>query len=471
MPGASEQSPSLFPQRDIYTPSRLNEEVRQILDQAFPLIWVEGEISNLSRPRSGHFYFTLKDAAAQVRCAMFRNRNLHLAFRPADGQQVLVRARPGLYPARGEFQLVAEHMEEAGFGALQRAFEALKARLGAEGLFAAERKRPLPALPRRLGVITSPTGAALHDVLTVLRRRFPALPVLIYPVPVQGAGAGEQIAAALRLAAERREVDVLLLTRGGGSLEDLWAFNEEPVARALYDCAIPVVSAVGHETDVTIADLAADQRAPTPSAGAELLSPDGPAWIQCFAALEGRLRTLQGSRLRQAHQQLAGLEARLQRSHPGRRLQDRAQSLDELERRLQGALDRHLARAGQRLEQAAGRLARRDPRRRLAELGRRTGALRTRLGRCVEADLDRRRRRLTGLVRELEAVSPLATLGRGYALVSDETAGLLRDAGDSAPGRRLRVRLARGELDARVEQVRGPGSETLLPAAPEADTD
>ncbi|HET8701334.1 MAG TPA: exodeoxyribonuclease VII large subunit, partial [Nitrococcus sp.] len=259
----------LEPSRDVYTVSRLNQEVRLLLEQALPLLWVEGEISNLSQPRSGHLYFTLKDEAAQVRCAMFRNRGLYLRFQPKESLHVLVRARISLYAPRGDFQLIVEHMESAGDGALRRAFEALKSRLAKEGLFAAEHKRPLPALPRRLGIITSPSGAALHDVLTVLRRRFPAIRVLVYPVTVQGAQAPREIAAMIRLAAHRREVDALLLTRGGGSLEDLWAFNDEAVARAVYDCTLPIVSAVGHEIDTTIADLVADQRAPTPSAAAE----------------------------------------------------------------------------------------------------------------------------------------------------------------------------------------------------------
>lgn len=265
--------------RAVYTVSRLNQEVRLLLENVYPLIWVEGEISNLSRPSSGHYYFSLKDQEAQVRCAMFRNTAIRLRFQPKDGMQVLVRARVGLYPARGEFQLIIEHMEDAGDGRLRRAFEELKHKLQREGLFDAARKRPLPVPPRRLGIVTSPTGAAIHDVLTVLRRRFPLLPVLIYPVQVQGEGAAEQIAAAIRLANERKEVDLLLVTRGGGSLEDLWAFNEEVVARAIYASEIPVVSAVGHEVDVTIADLVADQRAPTPSAAAEMISPDAGAWL------------------------------------------------------------------------------------------------------------------------------------------------------------------------------------------------
>src|SRR5580692_12739975 len=257
--------------RDVYSVSRLNREVRTLLERGFGMIWLEGEISNFSRPSSGHWYFSLKDAGAQVRCAMFRQRNMSCTFTARDGQKVLVRARIGLYEPRGEFQLLVEHMEDAGLGALRRRFDELAAKLAAEGLFAPERKRPLPGLPKRIGVITSPSGAAIHDILHVLARRFAAIPVLLYPVAVQGAAAAAEIVAALNLAGRRAECDVLILARGGGSLEDLWAFNDEALARAIAASPIPVVSGIGHETDFTIADFAADVRAPTPSAAAELV--------------------------------------------------------------------------------------------------------------------------------------------------------------------------------------------------------
>ena len=270
-------------ERDIYSVSRLNREVRVLLERGFGVLWVEAEISNFSRPSSGHWYFSLKDANAQVRCAMFRQRNMLCAFTARDGQKVLVRARIGLYEPRGEFQLIVEHMEDAGLGALKRKFEELSARLKAEGLFEAERKRPLPALPRRIGVITSPSGAAVRDILHVLARRFPAVAVMVYPVAVQGAQAPAEIVAALKLACRRAECDVLILARGGGSLEDLWAFNDEQLARAIVASSIPVVSGVGHEIDFTIADFAADVRAPTPSAAAELVVPDAEEWLAALA--------------------------------------------------------------------------------------------------------------------------------------------------------------------------------------------
>ena len=264
------ESPQGTAGRDIFSVSRLNREVRRLLEQGFARIWLEGELSNIARPSSGHLYFTLKDAGAQIRGAMFRNRSQSLRFNPDAGLQVLVRARVSLYEPRGDYQLIVEHMEEAGDGALRREFEELKNRLAEEGLFAAEAKQALPVLPECVGVITSPSGAAIRDVLSVLRRRFPAIPVLIYPVAVQGKAAAAGIAESIRRAATRGDCDVLILTRGGGSLEDLWPFNEEVVARAIFDCRLPVVSAIGHEIDFTISDIVADQRAPNPSAPAEL---------------------------------------------------------------------------------------------------------------------------------------------------------------------------------------------------------
>src|SRR5271167_4794465 len=283
-------SPGAHSNRDIYSVSRLNREVRVLLERGFGGLWLEAEISNFARPSSGHWYFSLKDSAAQVRCAMFRQRNMLSAFTPRDGQKVLVRARIGLYEPRGEFQLIVDHMEDAGLGALKRQFEELSARLNLEGLFAVERKRPLPSLPRRIGVITSPTGAAVRDILHVLARRFPATAVLIYPVSVQGAQAAAEIVAALESAGVRAECDVLILARGGGSLEDLWAFNDERLARVIAASSIPVISGVGHEIDFTIADFAADVRAPTPSAAAELVVPDAAEWFDAFAQFGARLR-------------------------------------------------------------------------------------------------------------------------------------------------------------------------------------
>jgi exodeoxyribonuclease VII large subunit len=378
---------------------------------------------------------------------MFRNRNQLLRFKPADGLQVLVRARISLYEARGEYQLIVEHMEEAGAGALQRAFEALKARLAAEGLFATEHKQPLPVLPRRIGVITSPTGAAIRDILSVLARRFPAIPVLVYPVPVQGEGAGARIAAALQTAGRRAECDVLILARGGGSLEDLWAFNEEVVARAIHACPIPVVSGVGHEVDVTIADFAADLRAATPSAAAEAVSPDGQEWLTRLLRHDARLLGLLRRHQQQARQTLDGLGKRLQARHPGQRLRQQAQRLDELEQRLQRGLERRLGAARTALGQWRARLRGVAPGPRLARLAARRTELERRLRSVLEHRLDQRRQALKGLARALDAVSPLATLGRGYSITRRVRDGaLLRTAAEVAVGEEIETRLAEGGL-------------------------
>ncbi|KAB7627685.1 exodeoxyribonuclease VII large subunit [Alkalilimnicola sp. S0819] len=448
------QSPNPDQRPDIYTVTRLNEEARALLETGLPLLWVEGEISNLARPASGHIYFTLKDSGAQVRCAMFRGRNQLLRFAPRNGERVLLRAKVSLYPARGDYQLIVEHMESAGDGALRRAFEQLQARLQAEGLFDPAHKRPLPAMPQRLGVITSPSGAAIRDVLSVLKRRYPRLEVLIYPVPVQGEGAARQIAEAIALADARREVDLLLLTRGGGSLEDLWAFNEEDVARALYACELPTVSAVGHEVDYSIADLVADQRAATPSAAAELISPDGAAWLRRFVQLEQQLRNLQRRQRQRQHERLQWLTHRLRQLHPGRRLQDHGQRLDELEQRLRRALQLQLSGLHQRLAGLNERLGGCSPAERIGHARERLQALARRQQRQMQQELHQRRLRLRGLAGELNAISPLATLQRGYAIVHDAEGGVLRRAAQARSGDAVVARLSDGSLHCVVGSVR-----------------
>ena len=446
----SNSSPETALRRDVFSVSRLNREARELLEGTFPLIWLEGEISNLARPSSGHLYFALKDAAAQVRCALFRNR-MRLPFTPENGMQVLARVNVSLYEQRGEFQLIVEHLEQAGDGALLRGFEQLKQRLAAAGLFDAARKKPLPALPQRIGVITSPTGAALRDILTTLRRRFPALPVLIYPVPVQGAGAADKIAAAIRLADQRRECDVLIIARGGGSLEDLWAFNEEVVARAIHDCGLPVVTGIGHEIDFTIADLVADQRAPTPTAAAELVSPDASAWRLTLTRLHTRLTYLLRTQLDQAQHTLHFLQRRLQ--HPGQRLREHAQQIDDLEQRLQRA---RVALHHQHMRGITAlrlRLQQQTPLYRLQRLHSRHATLSLRLGAALRQRLGQHHTRLGTLTRALEAVSPLATLARGYAIVQRlPQHALVRTAHDVSPGERIEARLGTGRLICRVEQ-------------------
>ncbi|TDY01739.1 exodeoxyribonuclease VII large subunit [Thiohalophilus thiocyanatoxydans] len=439
-------------QRDIYSVSRLNREIRTLLETGFPAIWLEGELSNLARPASGHLYFSLKDEAAQVRCAMFRNRNLLLKFRPEAGLQVRVRARVSLYEARGDYQLIVEHMEEAGDGALRRAFDELKVKLEAAGLFASEHKQPLPRFPQRIGVITSPSGAAIRDIVTTLQRRFPGLPVVVYPVPVQGETAAPAIVEALHTAARRAECDVLILARGGGSLEDLWPFNEEQVARAIHNCPIPVVSGVGHETDVTIADFAADLRAPTPTAAAELVSPSRIEWQQSFSQLGQRLTRVMQQQLRQREQQLSWLARQL--PHPQRYLQSVAQRLDELEIRRNNAWRYQLRERAARLDTVRERLQQHNPRHNLRHLEERRQQLTTRLARLMRRHLEDSGQRLQYLARALETVSPLATLSRGYAIVSTEAGDkIITDVKQISRHSRIRARLHRGRFIAVIERL------------------
>ena len=396
-------------ERNVYSVSRLNREAKALLEDRFPLLWVEGELSNLSRPTSGHLYFSLKDAQAQVRCALFRGNQRGLGAPLKDGMQVLVRARVSLYEGRGDYQLIVESLEEAGEGALRRAFELLKNRLAAEGLFDNAHKKPLPRLPKRIGIITSPSGAVLHDILTTLKRRFPAIPVLLHPVPVQGDGAAEKIAAMLKLAGQRRDCDVLILARGGGSLEDLCAFNEEIVARAIHACPIPVVSGVGHETDFTIADFVADARAATPTAAAEMLSPNQSDWLAALGDMERRLR---------------------------RQLRDR------------------LLGAAQRLDYLNARLLRHNPQALLREQGLRNRHLRAQLSNAMQRLLERGQQRLARATQALDTLSPLATLARGYAILEiPQTGAVVRKASALRPGDAVRARLAKGSLDCRVEKT------------------
>jgi len=438
------------PQREIFTISRLNREARFLLERGLGSVWLEGEISNLSRPASGHWYFSLKDESAQVRCAMFRQRNLLARFPVRDGLHVLARGRVSLYEARGEFQVVIDHLEEAGEGLLRRRFEELKQKLLAEGLFDERHKKPLPPLPRRIGVITSPTGAAIRDILHILGRRFPAIPVLIYPVPVQGEAAPREIAHALRLAGARADCDVLILARGGGSLEDLWAFNDEGVARAIYDCPIPVVSGVGHEVDFTIADFVADVRAPTPSGAAERVVPDRAEWLRRVEAMGTQLVRAMRRRLLEARTLLSGHEKGLARNHPGARLREHAQRLDELEARLALATHARVDRARQRLATATALLARASPALRVAALRLRLESARRTLVTAGRGCLQGSRTRLELALRTLHAVSPLATLERGYAIVTDADGHVLQDARATNPGAVIGARLARGSVTARV---------------------
>ncbi|HEY6640571.1 exodeoxyribonuclease VII large subunit [Povalibacter sp.] len=443
----------LLPERDVYTPSRLNREARTMLERGFSALWIEGEISNLSRPSSGHWYFSIKDDAAQLRCAMFRQRNLLARFSPRDGQRVLLRGRVSLYEPRGDYQFLADHIEEAGEGALRRQFEALKAKLAAEGLFATERKKPLPRLPRRIGVISSPTGAAIRDVLHILRRRFCSIPVLLYPVAVQGAAAAPQIVAALQRASARAECDVLILARGGGSLEDLWAFNEESVARAIAACAIPVISGVGHEVDFTIADFVADKRAPTPSGAAELAAPDCNDWLRQLALHSRRLAAAFSRSMVDRRTQLDWLQRRMAQRHPGIELRQHSQRLDELELRLARLMQQQLRHRRAVVAEQAAHLRQASPAVRLAAVKGRLQMARSSLESALQRRLQHLRTQLRVAVGTLDAISPLATLQRGYAIVSDAQGHVVTDARTLTSGQEILARLATGRVRARVEQT------------------
>ncbi len=437
--------------REVYTPSALTRFVRELLEDTLPLIWIEGEISNFAKPASGHLYFTLKDAGAQVRCAMFKPKSTWLRFKPGDGLRVVARARVSLYEARGEFQLIVESLEEAGEGALQRAFEQLKAKLAAEGLFEAALKRAIPRWPRRIGVITSPTGAAVRDVISVIARRFALAEVDILPVPVQGREAPPAIVRMLEAASKAQRHDVLLLTRGGGSLEDLWAFNDEAVARAIRASAIPVVSAVGHEIDFTIADFAADLRAPTPSAAAELLVPDQREIERTLERELARLRQRMRRTLEARTQRLDHLLARIQSQRPQARLTRARERLLSLQRRLFDRAAATRERRSARVVQLRTRLLAQHPAVRLARDAAHASALDERLRNTIARVLERRRARIGELARTLHAVSPLATLERGYAILLESDSGrVVRSVAQASPQQTLRARLSDGELVLRV---------------------
>jgi exodeoxyribonuclease VII large subunit len=461
------RSPPPVETRDIYTPSRLNREARTLLERGLPALWLEGEISNLSRPSSGHWYFSLKDEAAQLRCAMFRQRNLLARFTPRDGSHVLVRGRVSLYEQRGDYQFLADYMEEAGEGALRQRFELLKVKLAAEGLFAVEHKRPLPRLPRRIGVVTSPTGAAIRDVLHILRRRFCAVPILLYPVQVQGGVAAAQIARTIRRASARAECDVLILVRGGGSLEDLWAFNEESVARAIYDCAIPVVTGIGHEVDFTIADFVADVRAPTPSGAAELVVPDASEWLRNVLRLGNRLTTALTRTLKARQDRASWLQRRLAQQHPGVELRQRAQRLDDLEQRLIRVVRSDLGERRRTVAQLAADLRQHSPALRVANARRRLEMARASIESCVRKHVELFGKRLAVAGRTLDAVSPLATLERGYAIVTDSKGTVVTNAQDVRAGQLINARLTQGSIRARIERTTNPELDLRLPGVDE----
>ncbi|KGT92492.1 exodeoxyribonuclease VII large subunit [Erwinia typographi] len=444
---------SLPPSANIFTVSRLNSTVRKLLEMEMGQVWLSAEMSNFSQPASGHWYFTLKDDGAQVRCAMFRNSNRRVTFRPQNGQQILVRATITLYEPRGDYQLIAESILPAGEGLLQQQFELLKQQLMSEGLFDQSHKQPLPDPARQVGVITSATGAALHDVLRVLHRRDPSLPVVIYPTPVQGVDAPASIVRAIELANVRGECDVLIVGRGGGSLEDLWSFNDERVARAIYASSIPIVSAVGHETDVTIADFVADLRAPTPSAAAELVSRNQVELLRQLQSQQTRLEMAMDYFLAQKNRSYTRLQHRLEQQHPQLRLARQQTSLMRLQRRLDDAMQLTLRQASHQQERAGQRLNAFQPQGRIHRAQQHLQQWQYRLQQAMQLQLNGGKHRFSTLTAQLEGVSPLATLARGFSVTTAADGKVVKKTRQLHQGDRLKTRLDDGWVESEVTAI------------------
>jgi len=438
----------------IYSVSELNRETKTLLSNYFSYIQVKGEISNLSTPSSGHIYFTLKDQKAQIRCAMFKSQQRRLNFKPENGKQVIISAQVSLYEARGDYQLIADKMQEAGKGDLQLAFDQLKTKLLNEGLFDQALKQAIPDIPKQIGIVTSATGAAIHDILTVLNRRFPAIPVLIYPTAVQGDNSKFEISKAIEMANLQKQVDVIILTRGGGSLEDLWAFNEECVARAIVKSKIPIISAIGHEVDFTIADFVADLRSPTPSAAAENVVPDQQTWYARFQAIEHQLQQIIQRQLAQHHQSLSWLTKRLQQQHPGQQLQRHAQALDNLEIRLVRTIQSKIKHSSNQISQQNNLLQRHNPVDRIIRYKEQQQYLSNRLNMAMQHRLKTLHRKQLSLIQTLNAVSPLATLERGYAIVSESnTSKIIRSSQQLSINDKIKIRLAHGEVISQIKEI------------------
>lgn len=437
--------------QDVISVSSLNRMARDLLEAGIPPVWIGGEISNLTLAASGHGYFSLKDGGAQVRCVMFRHKLAVLPFRPQEGMQVELRGQVTLYEARGEFQINVGEMRAAGLGRLYEAFERLKARLQAEGLFDSSRKRELPAHPAAIGIVTSPAAAALRDVVSTLRRRMPGIPLILYPAQVQGEGSAQQIAKAIQTAGERREADVLIICRGGGSIEDLWAFNEEIVARAVAACPIPTVSGVGHETDFTICDFVADRRAPTPTAAAELVSPNREHLAIQLEQTKRALERALGRLLTDKTQQLDFLGRRL--THPGSKLQAQRDKLGALSQSLRQRTHAFFDQGRWRLQLAASRLARHQPD--LAAQSQRLQQQQARLQRARDRLLERRSRQLAQLSATLTAFNPEAVLARGYAIVQKRNGQAVKNPAELQDHETVTLRLAEGSTEARIEHPQG----------------
>ena len=439
----------------VYTPTELNREVKLHLEAGFPRIMLEAEISNLARPASGHLYFTLKDAGAQIKCAMFRSSASRVSIRAENGMNVLARGRVSLYEPRGDYQFIVDGLQDAGEGILQRLFEELKKKLEKEGLFDRAHKQGLPAYPSRIGLITSPSGAAVRDLLHVLQRRWPVAQVRLYPVPVQGAEAPAKIQDALVAANRQGWAELLIIGRGGGSLEDLMAFNDEGVARSVFASGIPVVSAVGHETDFSICDFVADLRAPTPSAAAELATPDQVVLKGAFERTRRQLQRRIRDRLERDAQRLDHANHRLQQQHPANRLAEQSRRLESLNGQLRRGMSRMLAERSTRLENLSGRLKTHRPDRKLLELSARVNKSLRSLESLMRTNISFKREKLAELARTLNAVSPLETMGRGYAIVTEGESGeVVSSISQLETGDRISTRLKDGTFESTVATIR-----------------
>lgn len=436
----------------IFTVSRLNSEVRLLLENEMGIVWLVGEISNLTVPVSGHWYLTLKDSQAQVKCAMFKGNNRRVTFKPQNGKQVLVKARLSLYEPRGDYQIIIESMQPEGDGRLQQEFDQLKMSLAAEGLFAQTAKKALPEQPKCVGIITSKTGAALFDILNILKRRDPNLPVIIYPTLVQGTNAAIQIAQAIGRANSRNECDILIVGRGGGSLEDLWCFNEEIVARTIAASQIPIVSAVGHEIDVTIADFVADVRAPTPSAAAELVSRDLSSQLQIISHQKRRLRSAIERYLSQQQKRLSTYQFRIEKQHPQLQLNTQSQRLDDLNQRLESHMQQRLERNQHKIENLSLRLSNLSPARKVHQDKQRIETLKRRLLDSMDRNLLMQRHQLALAAEKLDTVSPLATLKRGYSITRNASGSLITSTQQVHTGDTITTRFVDGEVQSIVDK-------------------
>jgi exodeoxyribonuclease VII large subunit len=445
------QSLELIQQEQIYSVSRLNNEVRSLLEDAYAQLWVEGEISNFAAPHSGHWYFSLKDQNAQVRCAMFKGSQRKLSFLPKDGMHVLIRARVSLYENRGEYQLLADDMEERGEGKLRRAYELLKKNLEAAGLFAPEHKQVLPVFPKTIGVITSSTGAAIRDILTVLKRRYAVANVVIYPTLVQGNQAAPNIVKAIEIANQRKECEILILARGGGSLEDLWPFNEEIVAHAIFRSHLPIISGVGHEVDFTIADFVADKRAPTPSAAAEMITPDKTDLLNIFVRQQHVFMRHINHKLQAIKQLLEWTQKHLSQQHPKRQLAEKTQRLDFCELTLVQLQTRRSNILQTQLQQLAHKLQHLAPLHHIRLLQHQMDVFAQRFTALIAATINKKQTQLANAAVALDTLSPLATLKRGYAIATLEDS-VLRDSKAVNIGDQINVQLMAGKLVCDVKE-------------------